>query len=471
MNEAYANKNLKSITVILLITSFLLMIRPLCLITQHVPLEYNEGWNAYLADAAFQSEDGQHLYPDKFSTITNNYPPFSFIIVGGLGKIIGDNIIAGRFINIISIIMTSIIIFMIVFKLSNIFYCGIISSLSFLIYSETTFCSYFSVNDPQWLSNSLMLAGFLLCLYYKNKKMIIISAFLMVFSGFIKHNLLALPLSTIIYLYFIDKKSCFIFIISGLSFLSLLFGISYAEYGPDFLIDVFENKRVINWHQSITTLKKLVELSPLCAVFFIVLKNRKKYSNSFFIMSFILPFVFLSFILGVMQASAEGVNYNCFFELLIALILSLGIYVQRFCNLKNQNDIFNMIIFIILPVFIFPIPIELTRAYHALKNEKKESKFYSDLILKIEKNNGQVVCEDLSLCYWGHKNEIIDFFNTDQKIKIYKNSDFFYKIFKENDISMVEFRKKSENNFIVTYVKKLGYKELYSNDHFIILSK
>lgn len=471
MYVIFKNKKLKIITFVLLIMSLLLMIRPLYLINQHVPLEYNEGWNAYLADAAFENNAGQKLYPNKFSTVTNNYPPFSFIIVGGVGKILGDNIISGRFINFISVIMVSILIFMIIFRKTGFFYCGIISSLTFLIYSETIFWRYFAINDPQWLANSMMLAGFTLCLYSRNKKSLILSAFLMVFSGFIKHNLLALPISTIIYLYFRDKKSCFIFIMSAFSSLVLLFGVSFAKYGSDFVIDVFENKRVINWKQSVTTLKKLVEMLPLFAAFFITMKNRKAYFNNSFVVFFILPFVFLSFVFGVMQASAEGVNYNCFFELLTALSLSFGFYLQKFCNIQDKNDIYKAIVFIIFPVFIFSVPVELLRAYHVLKNEKNENQFYSDLILKIEKNNGQVVCEDLSLCYWGHKKEIVDFFNTDQKMKIYKNKDFFYKIFEKNNISLVEFREESEDNFIITYIKKLDYKASYFSGDFIFLSK
>lgn len=471
MNILCKNNKLKIITFVLLIMSFLLMIRPLYLINQQLPLEYNEGWNAYLADAAFDNNTGQKLYPNKFSTITNNYPPFSFIIIGGVGKIFGDNIISGRFINIISIIMISIMIFMIIFRVTGFFYCGIISSLSFFIYSETIFWRYFAINDPQWLANSLMLAGFSLCLYSFNKKALLFSAFLMVFSGFIKHNLLSLPISTIIYLYFRDKKSCFIFIMSALSSLILLFGISYATYGSDFVIDVFENKRVINWKQSVTTLKKLAEIFPLFIAFFLTIKNRCSYPNSYFIIYFISPFVILSFIFGVMQASAEGVNYNCFFELLTALSLSLGIFLQKICNSQDKNYINKTIIFVIFPIFIFSVPVELIRGYHVLKNEKNESKFYSDLILKIKKNNGQVICEDLSLCYWGHKEEMVDFFNTEQKIKIYGNKDFLYKKFIENKISLIETRKESEHNFIVTYIKDIGYKELYPDNNIILFSK
>jgi len=47
-----------------------------------LPLDPNEGWNAYFADAAIH---GGVLYPAADALITNNYPPLSFYLVGAAG--------------------------------------------------------------------------------------------------------------------------------------------------------------------------------------------------------------------------------------------------------------------------------------------------------------------------------------------------------------------------------------------------
>ncbi|MEI6417409.1 MAG: hypothetical protein WCO92_06785, partial [Verrucomicrobiota bacterium] len=62
----------------------------------------NEGWNAFFADAAMGK---MPLYPSLDRLITNNYPPLSFYVVGGFGKLFGGPILAGRILSLIAIII------------------------------------------------------------------------------------------------------------------------------------------------------------------------------------------------------------------------------------------------------------------------------------------------------------------------------------------------------------------------------
>src|SRR6201987_5287217 len=67
----------------------------------NIEIENNEGWNAYFADAAMGR---MPLYPSSAQLITNNYPPLSFYIVGLAGRLIGDPVLAGRLLSLISVI-------------------------------------------------------------------------------------------------------------------------------------------------------------------------------------------------------------------------------------------------------------------------------------------------------------------------------------------------------------------------------
>jgi hypothetical protein len=91
------NRKLIGIDAILIgtlsIAAVILYLQPLVSIGQRVPLNYNEGWNAYHAAAAI---DNGELYPPPDALITNNYRPLSFYLVGAIGWFLGDNIIAGR---------------------------------------------------------------------------------------------------------------------------------------------------------------------------------------------------------------------------------------------------------------------------------------------------------------------------------------------------------------------------------------
>lgn len=458
----------KIITGILLFLSLVLLIRPLSFIGLHIPLEYNEGWNAYLSDVAVNGSAASDLYPPWFFSITNNYPPFSFYIVGYVSKLCGDEIISGRIVNIFSIFFTSAFIYLIVFKITRFIYPAVIASLSFLIYSETVFWRYFAIDDPQWLANSVSLLGFLVVLYAFDKKyLFVVSAFLIISSGFIKHNLIALPIATIFYIYSRDRKSFCIFVLSMMISLISLFIFSYAQYGINFFIDVFQNKRIMNVYKAIGTYKKVLELFPLFIALYIIIKRKNDGKYKIFIEKFLVPFVLVALFFGAFQASADGVDYNCFFELLISLCLSLGICIQCLCEFSGKNKIWNNSLFIIFSVFIFSVPVELMRSYHAVKNINIENDYYSRVISIINDDKYSAICQDLSLCYWAHKKELVDFFNTDQKIKLYHADSIFDSVFKNNNVNLVELQGVN----IEYYIKKYGYHEVFSERDIVIFKK
>lgn len=453
---------------ILMLISLVLLIRPLSLIGSHIPIQYNEGWNAYFADAAVSGRAASDLYPPWFFSITDNYPPFSFYIVGYIGKIIGDNIIAGRIINIFSVFSISSLIYFILVRITHSKYAASISALSFLIYSETVFWRYFAIDDPQWLANAVSLLGLFVSIYASDKKpLFMLSAFLMIFAGFIKHNLIALPVATTFYLYAYDKKASYIFVSSAIVSLIGLLCVCYAGYGINFFIDVFQNKRIIDIHGAISTYKKILELLPLFVSFILIVKNRREYDYTIFIERFIIPFVCVSLLFGVFQASADGVNYNCFFELLIALILSLGLYMKNLECFAPQSYQFTLRILIIFSVFMVSVPVELKRTYLALQSINKDSDFYENIIHLIDNDKGEAICQDLSICYWAHKKEIFDYFNTDQKIKIYKNKEIIYSVFKDNNVNIVE----SRDHEMEKYIDKNTYSKILSEEGITIFKK
>ena len=73
-----------------------------------LPIDPNEGWNAYHAAAAMA---GAPLYPGAQSTMINNYPPLSFYLAGALGRVLGDNIFAGRIVSLLSFFFVTFGIF------------------------------------------------------------------------------------------------------------------------------------------------------------------------------------------------------------------------------------------------------------------------------------------------------------------------------------------------------------------------
>lgn len=90
----------------LIAITFFLVIAVLCnyqpsaMLISQVPFDYNEGWNALYSKRLNQ---GESLYPHYDALISNNYPPLSFYLNTCLSAIVGDDLITGRIISLISL--------------------------------------------------------------------------------------------------------------------------------------------------------------------------------------------------------------------------------------------------------------------------------------------------------------------------------------------------------------------------------
>src|SRR5689334_10813366 len=99
--SAGSGRILSAGTLVIGVLAVLALVWPLARLPIHYPIEGNETWNALLAGRAMGEGE---LYPTIHGTVLNNYPPLSFYIVGLAGRLIGDNIIAGRLISLLSVL-------------------------------------------------------------------------------------------------------------------------------------------------------------------------------------------------------------------------------------------------------------------------------------------------------------------------------------------------------------------------------
>src|SRR5215468_382409 len=123
-----------------------------------IEIANNEGWNAYFADAAMGK---MPLYPSAAQLITNNYPPLSFYIVGLGGRLVGDPVLAGRLLSLISVIAIATAISLSVRRLGGTQAAAAISAAFYMATMSRFFRSYVGMNEPQLLSHAIMAFGFL----------------------------------------------------------------------------------------------------------------------------------------------------------------------------------------------------------------------------------------------------------------------------------------------------------------------
>ena len=124
----------------------------------NVEIENNEGWNAYFADAAMGK---MPLYPSADQLITNNYPPLSFYIVGLVGRLVGDPVLAGRLLSLIAIVAIATAIALSVRRLGGSRVAARISAAFFVATISRFYVGYAGMNEPQLLGEAIMAFGFL----------------------------------------------------------------------------------------------------------------------------------------------------------------------------------------------------------------------------------------------------------------------------------------------------------------------
>src|ERR1700719_4717455 len=86
------------LAVALLIGAILLVLQNLIAIPFVFERNYNEGWNVYNTQRFLA---GEIVYDDNLWRV-NNYPPVSFLVVGGLDRVVGDLLRSGRLVALAS---------------------------------------------------------------------------------------------------------------------------------------------------------------------------------------------------------------------------------------------------------------------------------------------------------------------------------------------------------------------------------
>jgi len=374
----------------LALVSLVLLARNILAIPAHVPLDPNEGWNAAHALAAMA---GHGLYPPPTALMVNNYPPLSFYLIGAIGRLGGDTIIAGRWVALAAFLATVAGIAAVLRQMDCRPHAMALGALFFaallLIASD-----YVGMDDPQLLGHAVQLGALLFLL----RGRITIAAALFAASLFIKHNLLVLPLAAGLWLLGEDRRT-------GVRFLlwSLAFGLSglvlfQLGFGTSLIAQLVSPRlsSLANAETAITHLWWAV--LPVIA-----LTGLRPGRLSLFC----LLYAGLALLLGLFFAAGDGVDANAFFDLGIALSLGLGLAVEagRRSWLLAASA---------LPLLIFLAANFQDNNFSFTRDFAQES--HRDIAF-LQSRPGSALCDQLSLCLWAGKGASVDVFNVGEAIK------------------------------------------------------
>jgi hypothetical protein len=382
-----------------------------------VPVDNNEGWNAYHALLALSGGD---LYPAADSLISTNYPPLSFFIVGFAGKLIGDNIIAGRLISILSLLAVSINVFRLTRLLGGERFFAAFSSLLFLLYVGANAAVYVAMNDPQWLGQAFTTAGavFFLIAQERSEPMryVLLSSLLCVIGVLVKQNLVVLPLVLFVWSLFNGRRHLWSWTLLSLSMGSILLLLPILKYGPIMLQDIFLHERVISVRRFETNVIRfvmpLVPLMVYATILSVAMPRDKR-------IRFALAYVLIAGAAGLFFLSGELCDVNMVFDLVIALCITAGLFGSYVTSLLAEiyRPWSAAVALILASVCLPALGQSIIDSHERVREDHRLKLAYQDLIHQIAASPGPVACEMTSLCYWAGKSFELDAHNYLEKIK------------------------------------------------------
>lgn len=383
----------------------------------HVPLDPNEGWNAYHSLAGMS---GGALYPPLDSFLFNNYPPLSFYIVGALGKLIGDHVFAGRLISLLATLGTSGAIYVALRMMRVDVWRAALAALLFIA-GLLAFTDYVGMDDPQMLAHAIAIGGLLLMLREpRSTATIAAAALLLVTAGFVKHNLIALPATLFIWLAIYDRRSAAKFAVAGMVFALVGLVLFRLSYGIGIFAQL-NSPRL--WSMAIfaENLRQFLIWSDIAlfgAVALLLLGRSDKHTMLCAIYSVV------SVAVGAAFAGGAGVDMNIWFDAAIALALCSGLLLQK---LSDRVPVANAAAFALTIPLLAGLWLNwdndwLTRDYwlHPLSEEAASAQ--ADIAF-LKSHDGPALCEMLSLCYWAGKREEVDVFNLGQAYATHARSE------------------------------------------------
>jgi hypothetical protein len=400
------------------------LVTPVSLVFRTVSRNYNEGWNAFWADAAVAGNGS--LYASGESLITNNYPPLSFHLVGRIGQFVGDNVIAGRLVSLAS--------FAVLILTASLWLRAVGTSRLVAVAAGTMLAAVFSryaqgyiaMNDPQMLAHAFMLCGVAVLWHFDFSRPAVVSAALLtLLGGFTKHLLIPVPLAVTVWLAMYRRQSLAAWVACFAIGLPLGFWLTLRSY-PHFM-DQLLLERVYGSHRTISaTLPVLKHVLPLLIVGTLPLIGMLRRRDPFRIEApwvFVLLYVVLSLVIGALGSGGAGVNRNAFFDLLIASSLLAGLGLERLREAHGQWRFFRApAASVVMLVLGASMAIESAtagpqtmRSLHERDDLERDTRTMVSLIGEL--GGGRAACETVALCYWAHEPFTLDFFGYGQKVR------------------------------------------------------
>lgn len=394
-----------------------LLLQPVLELPERIARDYNEGWNALQAERLTR---GEVLYPAYDALIGNNYPPLSFLVVAVAGAFVGDYLITGRLIALISLIAIAAAVGSIVLTATRSWLAALAVGCALIAYMGAHHHWYVGINDPQWLGHALMLLGMACLIRARTPGILLYSAvFLMVSGGFVKHSLLPLPIATTVWILMARREWIAHWLVSASLLTGAGLAVAYLLFGEAFIQQVFLDARTYSGGSLFRGIDR--HFTPLMPILVLgVLALPRLWASD--IGRLIILYGVLSILWGGFMLGGEGVDRNAVFDIVIALMMAIGFLFNTIGSndpapqaTANPHPL--LVVLCLIIAIAPPVPSRFLDLRAYIRNIESNRETAEADISFLKDQEGPVACENLALCYWAGKDFEFDHFLTGQKVK------------------------------------------------------
>jgi hypothetical protein len=394
------------------------LIEPLLTLTRYIPRDANEGWNAFLAQLAMR---GGELYPAPGGTIFNNYPPLSFYVVGGLGRVVGDNIFSGRAVALLSMFIVAGNIFLWLRVTGSRICVACLGSGVFAALAVTYGRSYAGMNDPQYLAHAIMTTGLVL-LWRGNaqRRVIVLGSLFVLAGGLTKHLLIPLPIAITWWLKKRSRSALMTWIVCSALLLGAAAILAAWLYGSAIFESLF-SARGYSLSQALFKIRGALKyFAPMIGLSLFAVPLARTSERAHFAVTYMLS----AALVAALASGGIGVGINAFFDFAIAVSLCTAVAADAGWSRQLPKPLrsieFGPTATLLLGIYLAAVAASLLprtlrdlRALDALEMDTLH-----DVRAIASMPGRRAACEALELCYWAGGGFTLDFFNYGQRLKV-----------------------------------------------------
>lgn len=378
---------------------------------------YNEGWNVYNTARLMHHE---LVYDGNYWRV-NNYPIVSFLVVGVVDLLFDDLLFSGRIVALASFAAIGVLAAIAIRRLGGkpidtVFGAGCALGFCYLVAP-----AWIIVADPQTLGEAVMLGGFVS--YVSNRRSLLRTAFIIVLGGFIKHNIMAIPVAITIDLAIRSPRRLPFWFACCAGSAAAFLGLTQIVAGGTFL-DHLLSPRTFSWHGVRHHLMKYVRLFKFPLVV-MVWSSRRVFSDDRVVLA---AWGGASLILASAFSGFEGASYNMFQDAAVFLGIASGIALQGLRrriaaepDTRGRLAKIAAVAFVILlaqPIWarVPEIAVQLAHSSALLESDRRAEKVFLADAQYISEAGGPAICESLLLCHRAGQPFILDPFNSRQYV-------------------------------------------------------